>query len=471
MSLKAERFLPSTPPTSWINFKNSENEIVRSSLALYLDASNSSSYPGTGTTWFDISGNGRNASLINSPTFSNTNGGEINFSGTQYATLPANVFNFGTGSYSIEAWVLNNSAVTNNIWYSSQSSNSTGFYGAGYNISTGWFHTTFDGSTRPTSSKLPIASPNGWSHHVIVRSGNTITQYVNGFQASTNATTSMSMSAADVRIGQNPATNGERWNGKIAIIRIYNKELSKEEILNNFNLEKNKFDISSDTDSFLQSSPLFYFDPNNLACFPGSGTTVFDLGGFNRNATLYNSMTTSNTAQGFKFFSFNGSNQYMQLESQDFGSFEGGITIAAFVNFGNANSWERIIDFGSGQAASNIGFAREATSQTLMFFHYNGATPVFQTGASNYIANNAWAFYAVTVNKSSAKYWSNLNTTTISTTTIPVQTTRSINYIGRSNWNDAYFETGIGQIAMWNVALEDEQLINIFNTNRSRYGI
>jgi hypothetical protein len=43
--------------------------IVRDGLVLYLDAANPKSYPGTGTTWFDLSGKGNNATLYNSPVF------------------------------------------------------------------------------------------------------------------------------------------------------------------------------------------------------------------------------------------------------------------------------------------------------------------------------------------------------------------------------------------------------------------
>lgn len=223
--------------------------------------------------------------------------------------------------------------------------------------------------------------------------------------------------------------------------------------------------------SFLLTKPLFYFDPNDSYSFPGTGSSVIDLSGNNRNAVIYNSLSTSTTSQGFKFFSFNGSNQYLQLNSQDFGSFASGLTIVAFANFGTAGSWERLIDFGSGSPSSNIGFAREGTSQTLIHFHYNGATQTFQTGAANYIVNNSWAMYAVVANGSTIKYWSNLTNTSLSSTSLPIQTTRTLNYIGRSNWADAYFETGIGQIAMWNSALSDNQITNIFNQHKNRYGI
>jgi hypothetical protein len=56
--------------------------IVTTGLQLYLDAGRTSSYPGTGTAWTDLSGNGRNGTLTNGPTYSSANGGFIVFDGT-----------------------------------------------------------------------------------------------------------------------------------------------------------------------------------------------------------------------------------------------------------------------------------------------------------------------------------------------------------------------------------------------------
>lgn len=62
--------------------------VVLDSLILYLDAGNIISYPGTGTTWTDISRSGLSGTLINGPTFSSTNGGSISFDGSNdYAVL------------------------------------------------------------------------------------------------------------------------------------------------------------------------------------------------------------------------------------------------------------------------------------------------------------------------------------------------------------------------------------------------
>ena len=71
--------------------------IVTSGLVLCLDAANPKSYSGTGTTWTDLSGNGYNGTLVNSPTFSQ---GVFTFNGsTNYINVSG--VNFATGTSTI----------------------------------------------------------------------------------------------------------------------------------------------------------------------------------------------------------------------------------------------------------------------------------------------------------------------------------------------------------------------------------
>ena len=57
-------------------------KIVTDNLILALDAANIKSYPGSGTTWTDLSGKGNNGTLVNGPTFNSGNSGSIEFDGT-----------------------------------------------------------------------------------------------------------------------------------------------------------------------------------------------------------------------------------------------------------------------------------------------------------------------------------------------------------------------------------------------------
>ena len=56
-------------------------KIVTNGLVLCLDASDIKSYPKSGTTWFDRSGNGNNGTLVNGVGYSSGNGGVLAFDG------------------------------------------------------------------------------------------------------------------------------------------------------------------------------------------------------------------------------------------------------------------------------------------------------------------------------------------------------------------------------------------------------
>ena len=82
--------------------------IIKDGLVLTLDASSQRSYPGSGTTWYDLSGNGNNGTLTNGPTFDSGNGGSIVFDGTNdYVNGPTtnSVIGNNISLISLSAWV------------------------------------------------------------------------------------------------------------------------------------------------------------------------------------------------------------------------------------------------------------------------------------------------------------------------------------------------------------------------------
>lgn len=81
--------------------------IPSSGLLFNLDAGNSTSYSGSGSTWNDISGNNNNTTLYNSPAYSNTNGGSLVFNGTsQFGLTPNTINSFSQGTFI--AWIKRN---------------------------------------------------------------------------------------------------------------------------------------------------------------------------------------------------------------------------------------------------------------------------------------------------------------------------------------------------------------------------
>lgn len=88
-------------------FATSAASIVTSGLVMHLDAGNPASYPGSGTTWTDLTGNSNNASLYGGWSYDSANGGRIIFDGVNgYAPLYSarTGFPFGSSPGSISGW-------------------------------------------------------------------------------------------------------------------------------------------------------------------------------------------------------------------------------------------------------------------------------------------------------------------------------------------------------------------------------
>jgi hypothetical protein len=81
-------------------------DLIQDGLVLCLDAANTKSYPGSGTSWVDLSGNGNNGTLTNGPTFSSTNGGNIFFDGTNdYVRVSSTSIIPGSSSFTFNIWL------------------------------------------------------------------------------------------------------------------------------------------------------------------------------------------------------------------------------------------------------------------------------------------------------------------------------------------------------------------------------
>jgi hypothetical protein len=212
------------------------SNIVTSGLILSLDAANSRSYPGSGTTWSDLSGNGNTGTLTNGPTFNSANGGSIVFDGID-DRIECGVFSI---SYlTVFTWVYKTSSTTNlgicrkqNGWALSQ-------YNGTIQIAPGtsWqFYNT--GYTIPLNTWINIAytySGTGVEGSQIV--------YVNGASIFSNSAGSgpISSNSNPVRIGYDD--NNWFWGGRISLTQIYNRVLSASEVFQNYNSQKSRFGL------------------------------------------------------------------------------------------------------------------------------------------------------------------------------------------------------------------------------------
>jgi hypothetical protein len=212
-----------------------------------LDAGNLISYPGSGMVWYDLSGNNNHATLVNGVAFSSTYGGIFDFDGID--------------DY---AYVTDNSTIdlagdkTQCIWlYMDQSYNGTGIlgkannsvygmaltYGWGNGGSTGFQNIAWNWVNDPSLS--PVGTDiNNWYYVVGVQNGGTRYIYVigaNGIRvASYSGGTHTWNNALNFTIGQ---IEGYYTNMKAGVVHVYNRALTQTEIIQNFNAQRNRFNI------------------------------------------------------------------------------------------------------------------------------------------------------------------------------------------------------------------------------------
>ena len=104
-------------------------DLVQNGLVLALDAADKLSYLGTGTVWYDLSGNANTGTLTNGPTFSQANGGAIVFDGVDdYVNIPYNsIFNSST-TFTVDFWFKSNNIAPEQVFFSTTNTSLTSGY-------------------------------------------------------------------------------------------------------------------------------------------------------------------------------------------------------------------------------------------------------------------------------------------------------------------------------------------------------
>jgi hypothetical protein len=160
------------------------------------------------------------------------------------------------------------------------------------------------------------------------------------------------------------------------------------------------------------------------------------------------------------------------------GSYQG-ITLFVVGQFqSTAGSFERWLDFGVAAANDVFWLGRISTGTTLAFEIYNGTTNVTsQLNATNYAADTNWHIWIVKLRNSASGYTiqmymdSSTAGFTFTGATIIANRTTTLNYLGRSNWADAYLYGNIREVAIFNDALSDAEIDSFYSTLKNKWGL
>ena len=215
---------------------------------MYYDAANPRSYSGSGTTLTDLSSTGTTGVLTNGTAYSSANGGTLVFDAVDdYVELNTTMSSMvGDISYSRLAWVkINSNRPAGGVTVGSSCIiGHNDAYGFGLQIDSGNFVNFGLRSTGNYDGATALAL-NTWYHAAGVKIGGSSSFiYVNGVQDGTSTSpTSILTPVATMRIGYGPGRNPAPFDGSIAVVQIYNRALSAEEVAQNFAAHRGRYGI------------------------------------------------------------------------------------------------------------------------------------------------------------------------------------------------------------------------------------
>ena len=466
-------------------------------LALALDAGNSKSYVGSGTTWSNLNRSGYDATLVNSPVFNYSQGAYFSFNGSNtYATIASasNLLTFGTADFSISFWIyLNNTAVNHTILTNYNAYNSgyntyliVGFWSASGQVN--MLHAAGGYTAGAT------VSANTWAHICFTRTSTTFNVYLNGTLANTatSASNNFSGTGRTILIGGGLADFGY-LNGRLALLTVSNTLFTAAHVAQLYATERERFN----TPSVPLAAVSLNLDAANTSSYPGSGTTWSDLSGNGYTATLTNGPTYSSSNSGSILF--DGTDDYAALAHSGLVDLGNEYTISAFIKLTNTSQTNAPI-------FSNMDVTPSTATRGVAFYWYKtseygmgGNVLRLQQGApgwywnvyasdNNSITDTNWHFVSLTVsnaqtnnptvvfnidgiNKTST-FWNqsskanaNYGSTTGSIRAGSIYTASSPSY------SPAYGALNIANLRVYKRALSNQEIAATFDALRSRFSI
>lgn len=191
---------------------------------------------------------------------------------------------------------------------------------------------------------------------------------------------------------------------------------------------------------------------------------LLDISGRGSTVTLDN-MSYDANAQ----FYFDGSDDYISLNTLT--PSPTGLTMSVVARINSASSsWVRFFDFGNGQNNDNLLFCRYGSSNNLFFGVYNGSTNNFTFGGT--LQFDQLAMYTATADGTNFRIYVNGQLAhTAANGTVPSTTTRTSNYLGKSNWPDPYLNGQIPVAQIYNRALSAAEIRDNYFHYKTRFGL
>jgi hypothetical protein len=436
-----------------------EENIVTNGLVLHIDPSKNTSYPGTGNTIYDLSGFGNTGTLTNGPVLSSSNGGVIVLDGTNDYISFNNAYASGFGisaNATISIWAK----ITDENYYQPF----VGFYNptAGNRSDFG-----IDIASNDTERIWKNDSAGGgsylfkfgrWDNYVLTSDTSTAKMYVNGELKSTlNSSGGINNNRMFV-IGYN-------WDGmsnaSISQTLLYNKTLTQQEILQNYNATKNRFVNAL---SPVRNGLVLELDAGQRASYPGVGNTWYDLSGNSLNGTLTNGPTFSGIG-ATSSISFDGTNDYIDCGYSSLINNVTQMTIECWYKSASINV-EGMLFSTYTNSPSNLGYHFEIFQSKIMLQVWPSGS---YTQSSTTLSNNTWYQLIVTYNSGTITYY--VNGVSAGSASYTFNPSTANLFLGKWPTNSYYLNGQLANVRFYNRALSAYEVKQNFDFYRTRYNI
>ena len=211
--------------------------IVTSGLVLCIDAGNTKSYPGTGTSMTDLTGSGRTVTINGAPTY--TKPYFTMTSDTTYISMGNSDLSHGTNDFTYSIWVrfasidsldtlIENGSWTDTLLFRCQDSTVAVYAESALAGTFSW--------TRST---------NVWYNVVFTRASSTVSMYVNGVLTGTPFTmaTNISLGIPALWLMRSQHATGQFTSGDFSAFSVYTTALSNAQIRQNFNALRGRYGL------------------------------------------------------------------------------------------------------------------------------------------------------------------------------------------------------------------------------------
>ena len=464
--------------------------IVAKDLQFAFDAANPKCYPGSGNALFSLAGNGITGTLENGPTVNTNLAGYFAFDGSD--------------DFISTNFQPNFDYITVNVWFWSGAFTSAPNYACIVsNQEASSPYPTFDlkkkfGSTRTllisfaldnnSEYALDIAELNDytWYNIQFTYDGAAFKVWLNNILVvSYSISSTLKSSSATLAIGKNPTTAGRNAAIYVSQVFIYNRALTDSEIARNYAATKSRYTYKED---IIRDNLILNIDPASALSYPGSGTVVADISGYNYHPTLINGPTLAGSGATSSFL-LDGSNDYIQISSAYTHTFNAGTTVDIWVKFNSSASFGRLLDISDGAATNTcyLSIFRNSSFNDIVLESRSSTTQSTQNGirtTTSPISNGTIQNFTFVIGpgttdavspESPRIYLNSIlqNTTLYGTQNnfVPYIVSKTA-WIGRSAFAaDAYLSANIYAYKIYNRALSAAEIKQNFQSLRGRYGV